>query len=637
MRKNFLLTVCMATCLLTLSVRMAAQQLSTTDGRHTYEMGETVSIKYEGAQAGDRIILYQNLSILPLAEKLNVEQQEGVYNVPPILQPGNYWALLVRGNNSMAQLNFQIAELPIDGKYRVMLLSDIHVMSPELVTDPNNASYQKMIGNDRKLLKYSYDIFKTYCDTIKALHPDLVLIPGDLTKDGELLSHQAVAEGLQQLLDEGIPSLVIPGNHDIESQMARAYDYDGVKMAETITIDQFAEIYRNFGYGEGMDRDPSSLSYVCEPIPGLVLIAIDDSRVPSKGIDRISDMEFGRITQATLDWVVEKADEARRQDKRVLAMVHHQMMEHFNGQTSFFGSSVTEHGDSIARIFAAHGIKAVFTGHMHIPNASKLWSVDGKDSIYDISSASTISYPSHYRMLLFDENLSTMKVVSRPVNATPLLSNLQSSARSQVAAALPETVSKLVYAYRSMLDNMMQQFAGIPEFDNVIADIPTDNDELAALAFEAFGATFEKVVFTTDEANENLKGAADEILEQLKADCVKACDLIFDNQNTDTRAFLATILQLTLMDRAEPVIKSMLNDVSFMGTPDENQTDDLYLTVDLSYGESGIPSVLPDNVQPAEMAVYTLSGIKVSTNMNHLPKGVYVVRQGNETWKIMIR
>lgn len=637
MRKNFLLTVCMATCLLTLSVRTAAQQLSTTDGRHTYEMGETVGIKYEGAQAGDRIILYQNLSILPLAEKLNVEQQEGIYNVPPILQPGNYWALLVRGNNSMAQLNFQIAELPIDGKYRVMLLSDIHVMSPELVTDPNNASYQKMIGNDRKLLKYSYDIFKTYCDTIKALHPDLVLIPGDLTKDGELLSHQAVAEGLQQLLDEGIPSLVIPGNHDIESQMARAYDYDGVKMAETITIDQFAEIYRNFGYGEGMDRDPSSLSYVCEPIPGLVLIAIDDSRVPSKGIDRISDMEFGRITQATLDWVVEKADEARRQDKRVLAMVHHQMMEHFNGQTSFFGSSVTEHGDSIARIFAAHGIKAVFTGHMHIPNVSKLWSVDRKDSIYDISSASTISYPSHYRMLLFDENLSTMKVVSRPVNATPSLSNLQSSARSQVAAALPETVSKLVYAYRSMLDNMMQQFAGIPEFDNVIADIPADNDELAALAFEAFGATFEKVVFTTDEANENLKGAADEILEQLKADCVKACDLIFDNQNTDTRAFLATILQLTLMDRAEPVIKSMLNDVSFMGTPDENQTDDLYLTVDLSYGESGIPSVLPDNVQPVETAVYTLSGIKVSTSMNHLPKGVYVVRQGNETWKIMIR
>ena len=81
----------------------------------------------------------------------------------------------------------------------------------------------------------------------------------------------------------------------------------------------------------------------------------------------------------------------------------------------------------------------------------------------------------------------------------------------------------------------------------------------------------------------------------------------------------------------------MLNDVSFMGTPDENQTDDLYLTVNLSDGESGIPSVMPDNVQPAETAVYTLSGIKVSTNINHLPKGVYVVRQGNETWKIMVR
>lgn len=637
MRKNLLLTMCLATCLATIPVRMDAQQLSTTDARTTYQMGETVGIQYQGAQPGDRIILYQNLSVLPLAEQLDVQQEEGVYNVPPILQPGDYWALLVRGNSTLAQLNFQVADLSIEAKYRVVLLSDIHVMSPELVIDPNNASYKRMLARDRKLCQYSYDIFRTYCDTIKALHPDLVLIAGDLTKEGELLSHQAVAKGLQELLDEGIPTLVIPGNHDMELTIGRVYDYDNeVREAENISLEQFAEIYRNFGYGEGVVRDPNSLSYACEPIPGLVVIGIDDSRTPSKGIDKPGDVEFGRITPATLKWVEEQADKARQQKKRVIAMVHHQMLEQFNGQSSVFGSAVTEHGDSIARVFAAHGIKAVLTGHMHIPNVAKIYSEDRQDSIYDISSASTISYPSHYRMLLFDENLSSMKVVSRAVNATPTLPRLQATARNQIAATLEETVKLLTTSYRSTLDQMLKQFSGIPEFDNALSDIPESNDELAAIAYQAFGTTLEKVVFTSAEGNEQLKGAADEVIAALNNDCVTACNLIFDNQNEDTRAFLATIIQLMVMERAEPMLRSMLSDLSFMGTADENQTDDLYLTVNLSDEKSGVPA-LSITESSDEAAFYTIEGVRVNGDTSVLPKGIYIRKQGKESRKVIVR
>ena len=139
-------------------------------------------------------------------------------------------------------------------------------------------------------------------------------------------------------------------------------------------------------------------------------------------------------------------------------MMHHQMLEHFNGQLSFFESAVTEHGDSIARIFAAHGIKAVMTGHMHVPNVAKMWSVDRQDSIYDINSASTISYPSQYRMLLFDDNLTRMDVVTRTVNSTPSLANLQLAAREQIRVTLPETVRRLTTTYRATLDQMLQQF-----------------------------------------------------------------------------------------------------------------------------------------------------------------------------------
>ena len=205
MRRNIILSMCLASCLAMLSTGAMAQTLYTTDARDTYQVGETVSIKYEGAQAGDRIIIYHNLSILPLAEALDVVQAEGVYDVPPVLQPGNYTALLARGASALARLDFRMADLSIEAPRRIMVLSDIHVMSPDLVIDPSSDAFAKMTAGDRKLLKYSYEIFQTYCDTIRALRPDLVLIAGDLTKDGELLSHQAVAAGLKQLLDEGSP------------------------------------------------------------------------------------------------------------------------------------------------------------------------------------------------------------------------------------------------------------------------------------------------------------------------------------------------------------------------------------------------------------------------------------------------
>ena len=51
---------------------------------------------------------------------------------------------------------------------------------------------------------------------IKKDKPDLVLISGDLTKDGEKLGHQNMAEKLQTIEDETDAEIfVINGNHDI--------------------------------------------------------------------------------------------------------------------------------------------------------------------------------------------------------------------------------------------------------------------------------------------------------------------------------------------------------------------------------------------------------------------------------------
>ena len=82
--------------------------------------------------------------------------------------------------------------------------------------------------------------------------------PGDLTKDGELLSHQKVASLLAPLYDEGIPVVVVPGNHDIENPDGKYFNGSETSPAERTSPEMFTSIYRNYGYGSAIEHDETS-------------------------------------------------------------------------------------------------------------------------------------------------------------------------------------------------------------------------------------------------------------------------------------------------------------------------------------------------------------------------------------------
>jgi len=116
----------------------------------------------------------------------------------------------------------------------IVVLSDTHVMGPGLLVN-DGAAWQKELANDRKLFDYSQEVFDVLMETMLSEKPDMVLITGDLTKDGELLSHQYVAGQLNRLREAGIKTFVIPGNHDFGSKHALIFDGDQsskAKMAE---------------------------------------------------------------------------------------------------------------------------------------------------------------------------------------------------------------------------------------------------------------------------------------------------------------------------------------------------------------------------------------------------------------------
>lgn len=619
------------------SMHAGAQQLSMSGNKESFAPGDDIAINYEGAAKGDKILLYHNLAMLPLKEKGVTAADKGVYQVAAPLQSGDYRAVLVNKDDmEMSQVSFVVEEepLPTEG-HRVCLLSDIHVLNPELVENLDNYYFVREMGNNRKLQVQSYEIFCAYIDTIKALKPELLLIPGDLTKDGEVLSHQCVAQKLQELFDMGIPTLVIPGNHDMENEQGFHYTMDGRENAETATPETFEQIYWNFGYKDPLARDPNSLSYVCEPIDGLRFIGIDDCRIPSRGDTKKGIAEYGRILPETLEWVLEQADKASDEGKVVIAAVHHQMLQHYVDQEKLMETSATEKGDSIARLFADHGIRVVLTGHMHMPDVSKIKGFSTDNNITEISSASPISYPSQFRVLTISNDLATMRVDTRSLKATESLPNLQQAAKDKIDETLDTSISQLTYRYMSTFNAMLKDLASIPDFAHIIDDVPTDVNELSAIALEAFGETLRKVIYTHAEANEHLKDAAKVVLEQLEDDCDTACNFIFDQQNESTRAFLSYAMYGYMLEMGEPAIKSMLSDTSYLGTSMADQTDDLYLTVALKDVDEGVASVLAHG--EGTKGVYSITGQAAGNSVAGLPKGVYIVWKDGKARKVTVK
>jgi len=613
-----------------------AQDISITSAHDVYVPGETVELQYQGTAAGDKILLYQNLAVMPLKESASLTTMNGVYHTASALEPGHYSACVIRNeSDTLAMTQFEVApnQIPVGGK-KIFLLSDTHVMSPELVDNPEGSSYVRAMADNRKLQAYSAEIFDAVIDSILDLRPDLVIIPGDMTKDGELLSHQYVAERLHLLLDQGIKTVVIPGNHDMECGVGRHYTEDSSVAAENVSIAKFQEIYYDFGWRNASDCDPNSLSYACEPIQGMKLVCIDDCKTYSRGWKGEVDGEYGCIPDATLQWVLGHVDQAVSEKKVPVVVIHHQMLTHFNKQDEFMASASLDQGDSIARVFLEHGVRLVLTGHMHIPDISKIWNENRTDSLIEITSGSPISYPCQYRILSVDDDLTTMTVETRFITRTASLEDVQRASREQIRGTLRSSIRKLVRRYLPMLTRLVNDYSNIdPALKVVLEDIPLNTESLTSVAMDAFRPVMEKVIFTHSEGNENLKLAEDQLMAEFYEGCKHACDLVFDNQDEDTRAFMLTLMETQMESRGiDNILRSMLSDRAYMGLPDESQDNDLYYTIRLKPSDMAVKPIIVDG---GEEMIYNVSGQKMNSR-KQLPKGLYLIRKDGTTKKVLM-
>jgi UDP-2,3-diacylglucosamine pyrophosphatase LpxH len=265
------------------------------------------------------------------------------------------------------------------------------------MTDTSSTAFKAYLASDRKMIVQSPALLHSFLDSVRARMPKVVLITGDLTKDGEKQSHQELADSLGTLRKLGIHVYVIPGNHDVYNPESQSYTSDAATSVDNVTDAQFASIYHDCGFDQALSRDTASLSYVVEPVPGLWLFAMDPTRWKDN-IGASSENVGGRFLPATVSWIRKELDSAKAKGKTVVGAMHHGIVEHFSGQSTnpISADYVVAGFDTLDTLFANHGMHVVFTGHFHANDITTRTLASGK-LLTDIETGSLVTSPSPFR------------------------------------------------------------------------------------------------------------------------------------------------------------------------------------------------------------------------------------------------
>jgi 3',5'-cyclic AMP phosphodiesterase CpdA len=286
------------------------------------------------------------------------------------------------------------------GNARFIVFSDPHYYDASLGTE--GKAFEEYLDNDRKLLKESPMILHELVRQITASNSEFVLIPGDLTKDGTRISHEAFSNYLSAIEEAGKEVFVVPGNHDVSNPESFAYRGDEKVLMESVTADGFARIYDNYGYGEALYRDPASLSYIAMPVQGVWLLALDACRY-EENVAGGHPVTGGRLKPETIQWFTNILQSEEAKSKRIIAMMHHGALEHYKNQKKYFGDYVVDDYKKVSKQLAELGINLVFTGHYHAQDIVKKDFPGGK-VLYDIETGSLVTFPCPYRIITINSD-----------------------------------------------------------------------------------------------------------------------------------------------------------------------------------------------------------------------------------------
>lgn len=280
------------------------------------------------------------------------------------------------------------------------LVTDTHYFEPSL------GAYGKSLDDYMKrelyFLKESSAIVHSVFERIaRDEEIDTVIIPGDLTKNGEKESHLSFIKELEALKAAEKKVFVITAGHDY-NENPRAYRGDDCVTVEGTDFNELYELYRDFGIGNALAVDEPTHSYIAEISEGVRMLALNcDSPANAKGA----------IDERLSEWAKIQLDRAKAENAFVFAICHYPIIPSVP-IFDLVGDAKVKNWRDTAAFLADNGVSVVFTGHMHIQSINTFEAPSG-NRLVDICTSVLVGSPAKYRKVTIDEN-SVLTVESIP-------------------------------------------------------------------------------------------------------------------------------------------------------------------------------------------------------------------------------
>ena len=255
-------------------------------------------------------------------------------------------------------------EVPEEEHYtppRIIQATDVHYQSAD--SEDDGAAFQLFVERcDGKVVKYLPQLLDAFMDQVIAEKPSALVLSGDITMNGEKINHEELARKLGKVQEACIPVLVIPGNHDINNPNAAVYFGDEKTAADSVTPEEFYDIYHMYGYDQAISRDSASLSYVYQLDERNRLLMLDSCQYEPENLVE------GRIKAETLVWMDEQLKKAQEDGMQILPIAHHNLLAQSRMYTT---QCAMDNNGEVIDLLQKYKIPLFLSGHLHVQRIRK--------------------------------------------------------------------------------------------------------------------------------------------------------------------------------------------------------------------------------------------------------------------------
>lgn len=292
---------------------------------------------------------------------------------------------------------------------KLTFIADTHHYSKTLGT--KGRQYELRSGSDQKCLAETGEIIDSAFDYISKSDTDAVLIAGDVTNDGEKVSHLEFREKLKALANSK-KVYVITATHDwCCDENPRRYDGDKVfHDVEVMKSSELRDFYFDFGPKDALSEYITHIgtcSYVVQISENVRILALND--------DKNQNGHAG-FTEEHFCWIEEQIKKAQQDGCLIIGMEHHLLMPHVTPLITG-GSTCVENREYVASRLADAGLKYMFVGHSHIQSTSSFKTRKG-NVITEVNVGSLVGYPAPIVEVTVNDDLTLSYQVKHLKNFT---------------------------------------------------------------------------------------------------------------------------------------------------------------------------------------------------------------------------